>query len=224
MGSTYVGALGEQAFGLPGRVHRGTNEPTIIVTRATIPLAGRVRRWLDLRLQRWVPQLGREERTDLVARIQSNSQWNFDFIMLVALSTLIAAMGLLDNSPAVIIGAMLVAPLMTPLLGIGIALSQGNPRLAEMSLKSVGYGFTTAFVLAYLVGLATADFVQATQEMDARDWPGVLDLVIAFVSGLAAAYASGRPGLLAALPGVAIAAALLPPIATSGLSTRNWRL
>ncbi len=218
MGSTYVSALGARADGIAARVHRGTNEPTIIVTRATIPLVGRARRWLDLRLQRWVPQLGREERTDLVARIQSNSQWNFDFIMLVALSTLIAAMGLLDNSPAVIIGAMLVAPLMTPLLGVGIALSQGNPRLAEMSLKSVAYGFTTAFVLAYLVGLASTDFVQATEEMDARDWPGVLDLVIAFVSGLAAAYASGRPGLLAALPGVAIAAALLPPIATSGLS------
>jgi uncharacterized membrane protein len=62
--------------------------------------------------------------------------------------------------------------------------------------------------------------------MDARDWPQMLDLGVAFVAGLAAAYASGRPGLLAALPGVAIAAALLPPIVTSGLalSIRNFDL
>jgi uncharacterized membrane protein len=55
--------------------------------------------------------------------------------------------------------------------------------------------------------------------MEARDWPQMLDLIVAFVSGLAAAYASSRPGLLAALPGVAIAAALVPPVATSGLAT-----
>jgi uncharacterized membrane protein len=64
----------------------------------------------------------------------------------------------------------------------------------------------------------SGDFYEATEEMDARDWPQILDLVVAIVSGLAAAYASGRPGLLAALPGVAIASALVPPVATSGLA------
>jgi uncharacterized hydrophobic protein (TIGR00271 family) len=165
-----------------------------------------------------VPQLVREERTELVERIQSNAQWNFDFRLLIGLSTLIATLGLLDNSPAVIIGAMLVAPLMTPLIGLGLAIAQGNQRLARMTLKATFFGFITAFALAYAIGLLSGDFQVATGEMDSRDWPKMFDLVVAFVSGFAAAYASGRPGLLAALPGVAIAAALLPPIATSGLA------
>jgi uncharacterized hydrophobic protein (TIGR00271 family) len=107
----------------------------------------------------------------LVERIQSNSQWNFDFVLLIALSTVIAALGLLDNSAAVIIGAMLVAPLMTPLLGLGLAIAQGNWRLARMTLKATIFGFATAFVLAYAIGLLSAEFREATYEMNARDWP-----------------------------------------------------
>ena len=218
MGASRLGALGERGGTVPNKVSRGTREPTRIHIRATIPRRNRAWRWLEFQLQRRVPQLQRQERTDLVERVQSNSQWNFDFLLLMALSTLIAALGLLDNSAAVIIGAMLVAPLMTPLLGLGLAISQGNPKLAKMTLKTVLLGFLVAFGLAVLVGVLSGQFHQSTTEMDARDWPQMLDLGIAVFAGLAAAYASGRPGLLAALPGVAIAAALVPPIATSGLA------
>lgn len=190
----------------------------MIAVRSAVPLRNQLQLWIGERIRRTVPQLERDGRIELFERIQTNSIWNFDFILLIALSTIIAALGLLDNSAAVIIGAMLVAPLMTPLLGLGLAIAQGNAYLARMMLKTSALGFLTAFALAYAVGLVSQDFYEPTGEMIARDWPQLLDLVIAFVSGLAAAYASGRPGLLAALPGVAIAAALLPPIATSGLS------
>jgi uncharacterized hydrophobic protein (TIGR00271 family) len=218
MGASRLGALGQRGGTIPFKVTRGTREPTRIHVRATVPRRNRVWRWLEFQLQRRVPQLQRQERTDLVERIQSNSQWNFDFILLISLSTLIASWGLLDDSAAVIIGAMLVAPLMTPLLGLGLAISQGNPRLARMTLKTVSLGFMVAFSLAVLVGLLSGSLQETTSEMEARDWPKLLDLGVAFFAGVAAAYASGRPGLLAALPGVAIAAALLPPIATSGLA------
>jgi uncharacterized membrane protein len=80
-----------------------------------------------------------------------------------------------------------------------------------------------AFCIAYVTGIVFAKtefgaFYQSTKQMGARDWPQFIDLMVAFVSGIAAAYASGRPGLLAALPGVAIAASLIPPVATSGLA------
>lgn len=218
MGASRLGALGQRGGTIPYKVTRGTREPTRIHVRATVPRRNRAWRWLEFQLQRRVPQLQRQDRTDLVERIQSNSQWNFDFILLMALSTLIASLGLLDDSAAVIIGAMLVAPLMTPLLGLGLAISQGNPKLAKMTLKTMALGFLVAFGLAVLVGVLSGGFHQSTSEMDARDWPQMLDLGVAFFAGVAAAYASGRPGLLAALPGVAIAAALLPPIATSGLA------
>jgi len=218
VGSARIRGVGEAPRGVAQRLARGLKEPTLIAVRSGMPLHNRAQRLVDDRLDRFVPQLTREERTDLVERVQSNSRWNFDFISLTALSTLIAAMGLIDNSPAVIIGAMLVAPLMTPLLGLGLALSQGNVQLVKMTTKTVFLGFLTAFAIGAVVGQLTPGFEASTSEMDARDWPMILDLVIAFAAGLAAAYASGRPGLLAALPGVAIAAALLPPIATSGLA------
>jgi uncharacterized hydrophobic protein (TIGR00271 family) len=219
LGATRLGALGEfQLSGVPYRVLRSKPDVTLLSVRKGVPLGGRLRRWLELQIERRVPQLAREGRVQVVEQIQSNSQWNFDFILLISLSTLIATMGLLDNSPAVIIGAMLVAPLMTPLLGIGLSITQGNARLAWITLKSASLGFVTALILAIAVGFLSADFYEPTEEMESRDWPQMFDLIVALVSGLAAAYAYSRPGLLAALPGVAIAAALVPPIATSGLA------
>jgi uncharacterized hydrophobic protein (TIGR00271 family) len=189
-----------------------------MTVRAAVPFQSRLKRWLASQVRRRVPQLTRDARVELVEHIQSNSQWNFDFVLLIALSALIASLGLLDNSAAVIIGAMLVAPLMTPLLGLGLAIAQGNSRLTGMALKTAFLGFVTVFILAFAVGMMASDFYEATEEMNSRNWPQILDLVVAYVSGLAAAYASGRPRLLAALPGVAIAAALVPPVATSGLA------
>ena len=216
-GATRLGALGEiQSTSIPSKVLRSHPDATLVAVRNTVPLRNRLQRWLQSLVQRYVPQMVREERTELLERIQSQAQWNFDFRLLIGLSTLIATLGLLDNSPAVIIGAMLVAPLMTPLIGLGLAIAQGNLRLAKMTMKAVSLGFITAFILALGIGLLIGEFQEATVEMAARDWPTLIDLTIAFISGLAATYASGRPGLLAALPGVAIAAALLPPIATSG--------
>lgn len=169
-------------------------------------------------IERLVPQIDREHRVALVDRIQSSSRWDFDFFALMALSTTIAAVGLIQNSAAVVIGAMLVAPLMTPLLGIGLALVQGNPVLARISTRAILLGIGVALTVGFVVGIATPGFDEPTREMLGRGGPGVLDLIVAFASGLAAAYASARPGLLAALPGVAIAAALVPPIATTGLA------
>jgi uncharacterized hydrophobic protein (TIGR00271 family) len=134
---------------------------------------------------------------------------------------LIAALGLARNSGAVVIGAMLVAPLMTPLVGMGFALVQGNVKLIRSALKSVILGFTVALAIGAVIGLMlrlfAPSFVISSQMMD-RGSPNLLDLVVALASGVAAAYAMGRPNLISALPGVAIAAALVPPIATSGLA------
>jgi uncharacterized hydrophobic protein (TIGR00271 family) len=200
------------------KVAKTLSGPTIITVRGGTPLPNRLRQWVESHLERFVPQLDRNDRVSLVDRIQSNARWNLDFMLLMGLATIIAALGLLDDSPAVIIGAMLIAPLMTPLLGLGLAISQSNQQLARVTLKAAILGFVTAYVMALIVGLLAPEFHQSTTEMAARDWPQLLDLFIAGAAGFAAAYASSRPGLLAALPGVAIAAALVPPIATSGLA------
>ncbi len=167
--------------------------------------------------ERFVPQLTRDDRIDLVERIQGASRWDVDFVALISLSTVIATFGLMQNSAAVVIGAMLVAPLMTPLIGCGLALVQGNAHLVRHAVKAVVLGFLLAFGIGLLMGLVIPH-AGATPQLLARGAPNLLDLGVAFASGLAAAYATARPNLSGALPGVAIAAALVPPISTAGVS------
>ncbi len=216
--SKAVGLGGSMRRSVGMQLLRAAPEPTVILVRRSVPLVRRTQQRLAAWLERIVPQVERDQRRSLVERVQSNSHWDFDFIALMSLSTAIASMGLLADSAAVVIGAMLVAPLMTPLLGAAIGIAQGNPVLTRLALRSVILGFVTAFAIGWGLGSIGLAGEAPTGEMVARDWPDVLDLLVAFASGLAAAYASSRPGLLAALPGVAIAAALVPPIATAGLA------
>ena len=210
--------------GVSEELIRCKSRATLVTLRMATPLASRVMKSIDQTFRNGVPQLAREERVGLVDRIQSSSRWDFDFVALICLSTLIATGGLVQGSTAVVIGAMLVAPLMTPLLGAGLSLVQGNPVLLRHALIAVFRGFLLALALALTIGWlmrwqlsAAALPSRVTSEMAARGAPGILDLAVAFISGIAAAYAIGRPNLLSALPGVAIAAALVPPIATAGL-------
>jgi uncharacterized hydrophobic protein (TIGR00271 family) len=191
---------------------------TVVMVSTASPFTNRLKQFVEEGIQRFVPQIEREDRVALVDRIQSSAAWNFDFVALMVLSTTMAAFGLIQNSAAVVIGAMLVAPLMTPLMGLGLAFVQGNPMLARLSLHSVALGLCVSLLGGFMVGLVSPSLVEPTREMLARGGPGLLDISVAFAAGLAAAYASSRPGLIAALPGVAIAAALVPPIATSGLA------
>ena len=194
----------------------GKDQPVgFAAIRRSIPYTNKFVSQIQSFFERCIPQLSREQRIDLVQRIQPSSQWDFDFIALICLSTFIAGLGLIGNSAAVVIGAMLVAPLMTPLAGAGLALAQGNFYLLKMSLATVVKGFLTAFMIGVIVGLVGCREMSA--EMMARTAPGFNDLLIALASGVAAAYAMGRPNLVSALPGVAIAAALVPPLATAGI-------
>ncbi|NNJ86391.1 MAG: DUF389 domain-containing protein [Akkermansiaceae bacterium] len=135
------------------------------------------------------------------------------------LSTAIAGLGLLADSAAVVIGAMLVAPLMTPLLGGGLAVVQGNWPLWKQCQKAVLLGFLSALVIGAVLGsIARWIGLGVTGELMARGEPTPLDLGVAFISGIAASYCLARPRLSSALAGVAIAAALVPPIATTGVT------
>lgn len=194
---------------------------SIVVVRAAVPLTVRVWGGVTLWIRSKVPQIDRERRVKLVDNLQINSQFNFDFGALISLSTLIAALGLVRDSGAVVIGAMLVAPLMTPLVAMGFALVQGNLKLIRSALRSVAWGFAIALLIGASIGLMLRLFapgLEISEQMADRGSPNFLDLIVALASGVAAAYAMGRPNLISALPGVAIAAALVPPIATSGLA------
>lgn len=202
---------------LPNEVLNDETGLTIGVVRQPKPLMTATAERVRQVLSRGIPQLERDDRVSLVERVQNASQWNVDFIALICLSTAIATLGLMQNSTAVVIGAMLVAPLMTPLIGCGLAVVQGNGFLMRSASKSVLLGFLVALLLAMVMGMVVPH-AGLTSEMLSRGKPNALDLAVALISGIAAAYATARPNLLGALPGVAIAAALVPPIATSGVA------
>jgi uncharacterized hydrophobic protein (TIGR00271 family) len=145
------------------------------------------------------------------------------FAMLVC-SCLIALLGLLLNSPAVIIGAMLISPLMGPILACGLAVTMADWLLAKKSgrnlLFSVGETLAIAAIAAYLSPLK-----DLTPEILARTNPNLMDLLIAFFSGVAGTLAlASRRQAFTILPGVAIATAVMPPLATVGygISTGQW--
>ncbi len=203
--------------------------PALAAVRPAQSLGNRIVSRIDRMVQSVVPQLVREQRVDLVSRIQTSSQWDFDFIFMVSLSTLIACLGLAENSSAVIVGAMLVAPLMTPIAGVGLGVAHANAFLTKVALRTALRGFATAMLIGALFGgcvrlVSSVGWLHPLLtdglfplEMENRTHPQFYDLLIALASGIAAAYAMSRPNLFSALPGVAIAAALVPPIATSGI-------
>ncbi len=191
---------------------------SLAVIRASRPVSDRVKSFFGRRIRLSIPQLEREERIALFEEIESKSVWSFDFATLMTLAALVAGLGLLANSGAVVIGAMLIAPLMMPLIGSGLALAQGHSPLFRNAFLAVIRGFLAALVTGLLLGLLARTFhIPLTGELAARGNPSLLDLGIAFVSGIAASYCIARPNLTGALAGVAIAAALVPPIVTTGI-------
>jgi uncharacterized hydrophobic protein (TIGR00271 family) len=168
------------------------------------------------------PKLERDERLDLVQQLEQNAQWNIDFIMMMVLSTSLASLGLLADSTAVVIGAMLVAPLMGPLVAAGHSLVQANLNLFRKSIGVTGMGLGIGFAASLLFGILNLGF-EPTLEIEARGTPDLLDLIIGLFSGMTAAYATGRSNVMTTLAGVAIAAALVPPLAVIGIALTHGK-
>ena len=223
-GLVMIGASGHHSirkrlFGtIPEKLMRGERGMSVCVVRAALPIKSKISQKFERLLHLNLPQLKRDERVALFDDVEEKSRWSFDFAALMMLATLIASLGLLSNSAAVVIGAMLVAPLMMPLLGGGLSLVQGNWPLWKRCQSAVLLGFFSALAIGALMGLiARLLDMPMTSELAARGEPSLLDLGIAFFSGVAASYCVARPKLGGALAGVAIAAALVPPIATTGI-------
>ena len=166
-------------------------------------------------LTRPLPKLTIVEREEVAADILAGAHPSIDFFVLILLSSGIALYGLLQNSGAVIIGAMLVAPLMSPIIAMGMAMVRGDLKTLGTAAQTTAQGV----LLAISVG-AVLTFLSpirgTTDQILSRVSPNLLDLGIAFLSGAAGGYAVTRKSIAAALPGVAIAAALVPPLAVVG--------
>ncbi len=158
-----------------------------------------------------------KERLVVVAEaIRSGSQPHFPYYLLATVSSLLACFGLIANSAAVIIGAMLVAPLMLPIFGIALALVRGDTKLLWQSIKAEVLGILLAVGLSYGIGQLPLA-IELTDEMIGRMRPNALDVLVAILAGLAGTYALLDEKISPSMPGVAIAVAIVPPLSNCGL-------
>ncbi|MFN6167049.1 MAG: DUF389 domain-containing protein, partial [Pseudanabaena sp.] len=129
----------------------------------------------------------------------------------------IATMGLVLSSPAVIIGAMLISPLMGPILSLGLALATGDFVLLARAIANLTISCSVAIIFAILL-IFTLPFKETTSEILARTTPNTLDLAVALFSGAIGTISTCRPikGVITSIPGVSIAVALMPPLCVVG--------
>ncbi|MBO3461575.1 DUF389 domain-containing protein [Aetokthonos hydrillicola Thurmond2011] len=171
--------------------------------------------------RRVTPQNLQQLRTDLLVE----STLDVNYLVLILGSCAIATLGLLSNSAAVIIGAMIIAPLMLPIRGLAFGALDGDVILVRFSITAISVGTVLAIILAAVLGrlVGLAEF---GNEVLVRSKPNLLDLGIALAAGGIGGFALVKPKVANSLAGVAIAVALMPPVCVIGLglSRADWSL
>lgn len=158
-----------------------------------------------------------EERFhELFTSLREDARINGIYLVLMVLSTMLAAVGLYLNSVSVIIGAMLLAPLMAPIVSLAMGILRGDIALFRKSIGKIIIGVLIALLSSALITLLFPH-KPVTDEMLARLNPTLLDLAVAIISGIAAACSKSFKEIIQSLAGVAIAVALVPPLTVAGI-------
>lgn len=159
-----------------------------------------------------------QDRRRVVHELIQESHIGHEFYFLLTISTLITTLGLLIGNSSVITGGMLIAPLLSPILALGLGIVTTNResllRSSFVIAKSISIVLLISTTTAFLVGLGES---QINLEIVSRIKPSLPYMYIALLSGVAATYAWAKPRLSATLPGVAVVVALLPPLCTTGI-------
>lgn len=163
------------------------------------------------------------DREGTIIAIKSNKRMRGANAWLLVCSIMIASLGLDLNSGAVIIGAMLISPLMAPILGVGLSVAINDREALGISLQH----FSLAIIIALVTStayFAISPLGEVTEEIQQRTSPNLLDGLVAIFGGLAGIISTSRKEKSSAIPGVAIATALMPPICVTGygLANQNW--
>jgi len=223
MGASEEGIVDRFLFGdIPEQVSLQAHTPVMIVRR----FEGLPRLWLH---RLWaslfgaLPQLDEEEQITIYRATHRSARPDIDFFVMIALSALITTFGLVLNNLTVVIGAMLVAPLFSPILATSLAVVDGNVRLLWLAVESTLKGLALMIAIAILLTLIIP-YQPLTEALRLFSEPSLIDLLIALGAGAAGAYAASRKDVSSALPGVAISVSLEPPLATVGISLASGEL
>ena len=166
--------------------------------------------------------LTEKDKGSAIENLVGSSTPRQDFFLMVILSILMATFGLLVNSSAVIIGSMLIAPILYPILSLSLGIVLSDAKLIARSfytlLKSLAFGIAGSAV----VTMFFSSKFEMTSEIMARTQPSLIYAAIAVVAGLAASFALVKPQLSETLPGIAISVALIPPMAVTGIGIARF--
>ena len=153
---------------------------------------------------------------DLFLDLKENATITSTYLLLMFLSALLATLGLFLNSPSIVIGAMVLAPLMSPIISLSMGVLRSDADLSRQSFLTLFLGMLVALGLSALMAFILP-FQEVTHEIEGRLHPSTLDLLVAVLSGIAGALGSAREKIAKSMPGVAIAVALVPPLCVSGI-------
>jgi len=169
----------------------------------------------------------KSERTDAVDVLIEDSYPRKEFFLVSTLSTGIATIGLLTDSMPLLIGSMIIAPLLYPIMGAGMAIAV---RSSKLFIKSIGTSmFATLFALIFAMALTQLFKTDLTLNHDAlifRMWPSTAMGVVALFSGFVSSLAITKPTLNTSLSGVAVSVSLIPPVAATGIGIviNDWQV
>ncbi len=165
--------------------------------------------------------LTEKDKNSAIQRLIEESTPRDEFFMMTVLSVVMATFGLLIDSAAVIIGSMLIAPLLSPVLGVSLGVVMADSRLILRSfftiLKAIAWSLPFAVIVTLLFSSQADLNGYLNGEILSRTEPSIIFIAIAIVAGMAASFALIKPTLSATLPGVAISVAIIPPLAVTGI-------
>ena len=216
LGAGHEGIIDRFLFGdIPQAALDQSPIPVMVFRRRLTSLSSSWRR-LWGRIFGLLPSLTLREQAEVQKAVRRGSQPSPDFFVTLTLAAALAALGLLMNDAAIIIGAMIVAPLMMAIIGIGQAIVLGDPRFFWRAAATTLRGILLAVTMGFIVGRLVPG-AESTDQIVAMSSPSILHLAVALTAGTAAAYAISRKEVSAALAGVAVAASLTPPLVNIGI-------
>lgn len=169
--------------------------------------------------------INENDKAALVRKLMQSSTPDFDFFYFIGLSVLMASLGLLANNTAIVIGSMLIAPLLYPILGVALGLVMSNPSVFGRSMLTLGKSFLVGVGIAMLATwLFGNGDIHLSEEIMLRTNYDLLHFLIAVAAGAAVAFALGQPEWSETLPGIAISVALIPPMAVVGIGLASFEM
>ncbi|MBU4339121.1 DUF389 domain-containing protein [Patescibacteria group bacterium] len=170
--------------------------------------------------------LSDQDKSGAVKKIIDSSSPSMDFFFMLVVSGMLATIGLLINNMAVVIGSMLVTPLLAPILSLALGVSMSDGDLIKRSVIVLGKSMALVLALNTFIAFILFPYNNLQTEIIQSFNPHIAYFYVAVLSGLAGTFAFVKPKLSAALPGVAIAVALVPPLAaiSIGIATLNYQI